>query len=105
MSHLRYFCLFANSGVQHILCCVLSFIFLRLVYPMLSAFLEFPFFFNCPFGILYHVYVQRRVELKFLQWTKKDLKLQTLVNQLYTLKGDLYKDLLQKKFHGLNIDR
>ena len=31
MSYLRYLCLFAYNGVQHILCCVV----LRVVYPML----------------------------------------------------------------------
>ena len=41
MSSLRYLCLFANSGVQQILCfcCV----FLRLVWPMLSVSLDCPF--------------------------------------------------------------
>ena len=38
MSYLRYLCLFANSGVQHILCCV----FLPPVYPMLPMFLDYP---------------------------------------------------------------
>jgi hypothetical protein len=38
MSYLRYLCLFAYSGVQHILCCV----FLRLVYPMLPVSLDSP---------------------------------------------------------------
>ena len=41
MSYLRYLCLFVNSGVQHILCCV--FVFLRLVYPSLSVSLDCPF--------------------------------------------------------------
>jgi hypothetical protein len=35
MSYLLYLCLFAYSGVQHILCCV--FVFLHLVYPMLTV--------------------------------------------------------------------
>ena len=39
MFYLRYLCLFAYSGVQHILCCV----FLRLVYPMLPVSLDSPF--------------------------------------------------------------
>jgi hypothetical protein len=43
MSYLRYVCLFAYIGVQHILCVV--FVFLRLVYPMLPVSL------NCPFVI------------------------------------------------------
>ena len=49
MSYLRYLCLFAHSGIQHILC---SFLFfrLRLVYPMLPVSLGYPFFF-CPISI------------------------------------------------------
>jgi len=38
MSYLRYFCLSAHSGVQHILCCVFVF-----VYPMLPVSLDCPF--------------------------------------------------------------
>ena len=38
MSDLRYLCLFAHSGVQHVLCCVFG--FPRLVYPMLPFSLE-----------------------------------------------------------------
>ena len=34
MYYLRYFCLLAHSGVQHILCCFLLCFFFRLVYPM-----------------------------------------------------------------------
>jgi hypothetical protein len=37
MSYLCYLCLFAYSGAQHILCCVLRFVCLRLVYPMLPV--------------------------------------------------------------------
>jgi hypothetical protein len=44
MSYLRCMCLFAHSGVQHILCCVFCFGFLRLVCPMLSVSLDCPFF-------------------------------------------------------------
>jgi hypothetical protein len=42
MSYLRYLCLFAYIGVQHILCCAFV-IFLRLVYPMLPVSLDYPF--------------------------------------------------------------
>ena len=42
MSYLRYLCLVANSGVQHILHSV-CFVFLRLVYPMLPFSLYWPF--------------------------------------------------------------
>ena len=44
MPYLRYLCLFACSGVQHILCCALVwFVFLRIVYPILAVFLDCPF--------------------------------------------------------------
>ena len=38
MRDLRYLCLFAHSGVQHILC-----FYLRLVYPLLPVSLDCPF--------------------------------------------------------------
>ena len=48
-------CLFAHSGVQHILCEFLfCFSFLRLVYPMLPGSLDCPFF-DCPFIITWIV--------------------------------------------------
>jgi hypothetical protein len=40
MSYLRYLCLLAHSGVQHILCFVFGFVCLRLVYPVLQVFLD-----------------------------------------------------------------
>jgi hypothetical protein len=48
MLYLRYLCLFAHSGVLHILCCVFGFFllclwFLPLVYPMLPVSLDCPF--------------------------------------------------------------
>jgi len=43
MSYLRYFCLSAHSGVQHILCCVFVFLFCFFVYPMLPVSLDCPF--------------------------------------------------------------
>ena len=46
MSYLHYLCLFAYSGIQHIVCCV----FLRFVYPML------PISLNCPFLIALSVF-------------------------------------------------
>ena len=44
MSYLHYLCLFAHSGIQHILCCVfVLFVFvLRIVYPMLLLSLDCP---------------------------------------------------------------
>jgi hypothetical protein len=69
VSYLRYFCLFEYSGVQHIVLCIcfvflrlvylmlsvsvdcFCFVFLRLVYPMLSVSVDCPFFY-CPIGIL-----------------------------------------------------
>ena len=45
MSFLRYVCVFAQSGVQHILCCVFLFLFaLCFVYPMLPVSLDYPLF-------------------------------------------------------------
>jgi hypothetical protein len=38
MSYLFYLCLFAHSGVQHMLCCVFVLFVLRLVYPMLPRY-------------------------------------------------------------------
>ena len=43
MFYLRYLCLFVYSGVQHILSCVFCFVFIRIVYPMLSVSLDCPF--------------------------------------------------------------
>jgi hypothetical protein len=47
MSDLRYMCLFAYSGVQHMLC----FVFLCFVVPYVTSFLGLSIF-DCPFGIL-----------------------------------------------------
>ena len=51
MSYLRYLCLFANSGVQHILCCCCCFVSLRLVscVPNVASFSGL-FILYCPFG-------------------------------------------------------
>ena len=43
MSFLCYLCLFAYSGIKHILCCACVLFFLRLVYPMLPVSLDCPF--------------------------------------------------------------
>jgi hypothetical protein len=50
MSYLSYLCLFGNSGVQHILCCVFV-SFRRLVLPVLPVFLDCHFL-DWPFGIV-----------------------------------------------------
>ena len=47
MSYLRYLCLLAHSGVQHILCCVFVLFVFRLVYPMLSVSLDCVVFLFC----------------------------------------------------------
>jgi len=47
MSYLRYFCLFAYSGVQHISYCVFVLFVLVLWTLCFSAL----FVFDCPFGI------------------------------------------------------
>ena len=51
MSYLRYLCLFAYSGVQHILCCVICFGCLLLV-SCVPNFVNFSrlFILDCPFG-------------------------------------------------------
>jgi hypothetical protein len=51
MSYLRYVCLFACDGVQHIVCC--GFFCLRLVscVPNFASFSRLSIF-DCPFGIL-----------------------------------------------------
>ena len=43
VSYLRYLCLLAHNGVQHILCCVFVLFFFVLCYPMLQVFLDCPF--------------------------------------------------------------
>jgi len=48
--YLRYLCLFACSGVQHILCCVFCLVFLRLVYIMLPVSLYCRFIIEDPGG-------------------------------------------------------
>ena len=52
MSYLRYFCLLANSGVQHILCCDFCFVFRRLMscVPNVASFSGLSIF-DCPFSI------------------------------------------------------
>jgi hypothetical protein len=47
MSYLRYLCLFANSGVQHILCCVFA-LFVLVLLPFFSGLSIF----DCLFDIL-----------------------------------------------------
>ena len=47
MSYLRYLCLFAHSGVQHILCCVFALFFF--IYVDSCSGLSI---FDCDFGIL-----------------------------------------------------
>ena len=42
MSYLRYLCLLAHSGVQHILVLCFCVVFLRLVLPVLPVFLDGP---------------------------------------------------------------
>jgi len=58
MSYLRYLCLFAHSGVQHILCCV----FLRIVYPMFTVSMDCPFLIDP--SVFSNVYVQQKLTLQ-----------------------------------------
>jgi hypothetical protein len=56
MSYLRYLCLFAYNGVQHILCC--GFFLFRLsssVVPYVTGFCGL-YIVDCPFGFLYRLY-------------------------------------------------
>jgi len=62
MSYLRYLCLFAHSGVQHILCCV----FLRIVYPMFTVSMDCSFLI-AP-SVFSHVYVQQKLTLQKFIW-------------------------------------
>ena len=50
MSYLRHMCLFAHSGVQHVLCSAFCFVCLRLVCPILPVSLD------CPFSIASSVF-------------------------------------------------
>ena len=61
MSYLRYLCLLMHSGVQHMLCCVVS--FLRLVYPILTVFSGLSIY-ACPFGIVRYYIVELVLVLK-----------------------------------------
>jgi len=58
MSYLRYLCLFAYSGVQHILCCV--FVLLFFIWCTLCCQFLWIVHFDCLFailsGLLCHVY-------------------------------------------------
>jgi hypothetical protein len=62
MSYLRYLCLFVNSSVQHILCCV----FVRLVCPIFLWIvyfrLSFRFPLDCPLLITPSVFSNVYVE-------------------------------------------
>ena len=49
MSYLPYLCLFAHSGVQHILCCVLFVFVLCTIFVCFSGLSIF----DCLFGILF----------------------------------------------------
>ena len=55
MSYLHYWCLFANCGVQHIVCCV----FRRIVFPMLSVSPDCPILIAT--SVFSNVYLHRKV--------------------------------------------
>ena len=71
MSYLRYLCLFAHSGVQHILCCVFCVVFLRLVFLMLPVSLDCPFLISP--SVMFNVYLTatflKRITLCFVIYT------------------------------------
>jgi len=53
MSYLR--CLFAHSGVLHILCCVFVCLFFRLMYPVFAVSPDYSFFIALSvFSNVYH---------------------------------------------------
>jgi len=49
MSYLRYLCLFAYSGIQHILFCVFFFVFCLLVFVLCLMYPMLPVSLDCPF--------------------------------------------------------
>ena len=59
MSYLRYLCLFTYSGVQHMLCCVFCFVYLRLVscVPNVPNISGLPIL-DCLFGDFSNVYLK-----------------------------------------------
>jgi hypothetical protein len=60
MSYLRYLCLFAISGVQHILCFIFCFVRLRFVLCVTN---DTSFFLDRPFGHFYWLFL-----LDFLEY-------------------------------------
>ena len=75
MSNLRYLCLFAHSGVQHILCCSFFFIvFLCLVYPMKHVSLDCPFLITpSVFSSIYLLFLGRRSRAHCEDWVSQCL--------------------------------
>ena len=68
MSYLRYLCLFAYSGIQHILCCG----FVLFVFVLCLVFTMLPVSMDCPFLIAPSVF--SNVSFKFnLNWAKNHL--------------------------------
>jgi len=55
MSYLSYMCLFAHSGVQHILCCVFV-LFVFTLCTLCCQFLWIVYFLIAPVGILYSLF-------------------------------------------------
>jgi hypothetical protein len=53
MSYLRYLSLFADSDVQHILCCAFVFAFVRLMYLVLSISLDCPFLIDFRYSLTF----------------------------------------------------
>ena len=99
MSYLRYLCLFAHSGVQHLFCCV--FVFLRLVHPMLPVSLDCPFFtapqvfFNVYWRIINYELSNQSISLKLKYWNFTVLIKQFIFIYWYLTKIMKSKYLLQ----------
>ena len=81
MSYLRYFCLFAHSCVQLILCCV----FILFVFVLCALCCRFLWIdhFDCPFGILYCLFsktkLYKRHNVFISGWRNKSALLNTYV--------------------------
>ena len=101
MSYLCYLCLFPHSDVGHILCCV----FLRLMYPMLPHYLDFPFF-DCP-SVFSNVYCFTPV--MFQLWKNILMSALSIILIIYSTyitsnKGSLSPFIFSRPLN-INIDR
>jgi len=90
MSYLRYLCLFANSGVQHILCCVFVMFFCKLPISLGCPFLIAPSVFSSVYlynAVIFFIYKYLYSHTaKYIGWLIDWFLTPTLaIFQLYTL--------------------